>query len=156
MNYGEPPSVSVAPTEVKYAWVARKAPPTDFGKDLHQDVFNQVAWELSRDPLNLVKPKETSYSRSELWERFAQTTTGHGFARLVDRNEPKSWRLFWLLALVLLISGLLVTVLLISYEALIVRGLRREFIVQNNKSMFLPDIHICDTSPFNRTVLQGN
>lgn len=156
MSFDEPESASVPAAGVRYAWVAKKVPQLNFGKNTHQDLLHQVSWEPCRNSSSITETKlEWAGSRSELWERFAQTTTGHGFARLVDKKEPNSSRMFWLAALVILILGLLISVMIISYESLIVRGLRREFIVQNNGSMFLPDIHICDTSLFNRTVLKG-
>lgn len=89
------------------------------------------------------------------WNRFARTTTGHGFARMVDKQESCQLRIFWALAVILLTAGLFVSVSIISYESLVLKGLQREFIVQNNDTMLLPDIHICDTSLFNRTILQG-
>lgn len=83
---------------------------------------------------------------SELWRLFAQTTTGHGFAKMIDPLESWRFKIFWAVAIVLLATVLLITISLISYEALVVRGLQREFIVQQNNTMYLPDIHICDTS----------
>jgi len=90
-----------------------------------------------------------------LWEKFAKTTTGHGFARMVDKNEPLKFRIFWAVAVLFLTVGLFTSVLIISYDPLVVRGLRREFTVQHNSSLDLPDIHICDTSLFNATILKG-
>ena len=90
-----------------------------------------------------------------LWEKFAQTTTGHGFARIVDKDEPLKFRIFWVVAVILLSVGLFTSVFIISYDALVLKGLRREFIVQHNSSLNLPDIHICDTSLFNATILKG-
>ncbi len=90
-----------------------------------------------------------------LWEKFAATTTGHGFARMVDKNEPLKLRIFWVVAVIFLTIGLFTSVFIISYDSLVLKGLRREFIVQHNSSLNLPDIHICDTSLFNVTILKG-
>jgi hypothetical protein len=91
---------------------------------------------------------------SEIWRKFVQTTTGHGFARMVDTNEHWHLRAFWMIVVVLLGAGLLTSVSMISYESLVVRGLQREFIVQYNNTMNLPDIHICDTSLFSLSALE--
>ena len=90
-----------------------------------------------------------------LWEKFARTTTGHGFARMMDKNEPMKLRIFWGVAVMFLTVGLFTSVFIISYDSLVVRGLRREFIIRHNLSLNLPDIHICDTSLFNVTILKG-
>ena len=90
-----------------------------------------------------------------LWEKFAKTTTGHGFARMIDKNEPLKFRIFWVIAVIFLSFGLFISVFIISFESLVVRGLRREFIIRHNLSLSLPDIHICDTSLFNVTILKG-
>lgn len=100
-------------------------------------------------------PVERQERKGQIWKKFAQTTTGHGFARMMDRDEPCRLRIFWALVVILLTAGLLTSVSIISYESLFLKGLQREFIVQHNDTMRLPDIHICDTSLFNRTVLQG-
>ncbi|XP_046631810.1 uncharacterized protein LOC124311381 [Daphnia pulicaria] len=92
---------------------------------------------------------------SEIWRKFVQTTTGHGFARMVDTNEHWHLRAFWMIVVVLLGAGLLTSVSMISYESLVVRGLQREFIVQYNNTMNLPDIHICDTSLFSLSALES-
>lgn len=89
----------------------------------------------------------------EIWRKFVRTTTGHGFARMVDTNEHWQLRVFWAVVVLLLAVGLLISVFTISYESLVVRGLQREFIVQYNNTMYLPDIHICDTSLFSRSAL---
>lgn len=89
------------------------------------------------------------------WKKFARTTTGHGFSRMVDRDEPLLLRIFWVLVVILLSIGLFAAIFILTYEALVLQGLQREFIVQHNDTMLLPDIHICDTSLFNRTILQG-
>ncbi len=60
-----------------------------------------------------------------LWEKFARTTTGHGFARMVDNNEPSKFRIFWGIALMFLTIGLFTSIFVISYDSLVVRGLRR-------------------------------
>ncbi len=91
---------------------------------------------------------------SEIWKKFIRTTTGHGFARMVDTNEHWHLRVFWMIVVVLLVAGLLTSVSMISYESLVVRGLQREFIVQYNNTMYLPDIHICDTSLFSLSALE--
>jgi len=91
---------------------------------------------------------------SEIWRKFVRTTTGHGFARMVDTNEHWHLRLFWMVVVILLVAGLLTSVSMISYESLVVRGLQREFIVQYNNTMNLPDIHICDTSLFSLSALE--
>ncbi len=150
----------VVPAAVdKNAWVAVNIANSNRDVDSLQNSMNRIAFQYSR-PFSIEKPEKKKSSRlslcSELWKRFARTTTGHGFARMVDREEPKSMRIFWVTVIVLLISGLLTSIIIISYESLVVRGLRREFIVQHNTTMFLPDIHICDTSLFNRAILQGS
>ncbi len=89
------------------------------------------------------------------WKKFARTTTGHGFSRMVDRDEPVLLRIFWVLVVILLGIGLFTAIFFISYESLVIKGLQREFIIQHNDTMLLPDIHICDTSLFNRSILQG-
>jgi hypothetical protein len=89
------------------------------------------------------------------WKKFARTTTGHGFSRMVDRDEPVLLRIFWVLVVILLSIGLFAAIFILTYEALVLQGLQREFIIQHNDTMLLPDIHICDTSLFNRTILQG-
>ena len=99
---------------------------------------------------------ENSKKVSEgLWEQFAKTTTGHGFARMIDKKEPLKFRIFWGVVVTFLLAGLLTSVFMISYDSLFVKGLRREFTVQHNSSLNLPDIHICDTSLFNATILKG-
>jgi len=138
------------------AWIAVDITPPNGVIDRFQPATTRFPPQFSR-PRSLSKSakKEKFSFGLRLWERFARTTTGHGFARMVDSDEPKSIRIFWVVVIVLLISGLLTSIVIISYEVLVVRGLRREFIVQNNITMFLPDIHICDTSLFNPTALQG-
>lgn len=139
---------------VKNAWVAVNVTALNHDTDNAQIPTNRFTREISQQR-ELVKPEPRYSFCSQLWKRFARTTTGHGFARMVDEDEPKSLRIFWVSVIVLLMSALLVSIAIISYETLVVRGLRREFIVQNNRTMSLPDIHICDTSLFNRTVLRG-
>ena len=90
-----------------------------------------------------------------LWEKFARTTTGHGFARMVDNDEPLKYRIFWVVVVTFFTVGLFTSVFIVSYDTFIIKEVRREFIVQNNSSLNLPDIHICDTSLFNVTVLRG-
>ena len=87
--------------------------------------------------------KKGAVEKERPWKRFAETTTGHGFARMVDANEPWRLRIFWGLVVIFLAICLFTSVSIISYESLVLIGLRREFIVQNNDTMFLPDIHIC-------------
>ncbi len=108
---------------------------------------------LEREQVQL--EENNSQTSVGLWEKFAQTTTGHGFSRMVDKNEPLKFRIFWVVAVILLSVGLFTSVFIISYDALVLKGLRREFIVQHNSSLNLPDIHICDTSLFNITILKG-
>jgi len=98
------------------------------------------------------EPKKLSEG---LWEKFARTTTGHGFARMVDKDEPLKYRIFWVVVVTFFTVGLFTSVFIVSYDTLIIKEVRREFIVQNNSSLNLPDIHICDTSLFNVTVLRG-
>lgn len=139
---------------VKNAWVAVNVTALSDEIDSVQIPMNKIP-ERNRQDGRLVKPGQRFSFCWKLWKRFASTTTGHGFARMVDEEEPRSLRIFWVSVVLLLVSALLVSISIISYETLVVRGLRREFIVQNNKTMSLPDIHICDTSLFNRTVLRG-
>lgn len=149
----------VVPTEVRRnAWTAVDlTPPISVNKDRFQSAVNKIPSHYCRPRslANSAKKEKFSFCL-HLWKRFARTTTGHGFARMVDNEEPKSLRIFWVVVVVLLLSGLLISIVIISYEVLVVRGLRREFIVQNNTTMFLPDIHICDTSLFNLTTLKGS
>ena len=49
-----------------------------------------------------------------LWEKFARTTTGHGFARMVDKNEPWKLKIFWVVAVILLTVGLFASVFITS------------------------------------------
>ena len=103
-----------------------------------------------------IESEEDQKKLSEsLWEKIARTTTGHGFARMVDKDEPLKYRIFWVVVVTFLTIGLFTSVFIISYDTLIVKEVRREFIVQHNSSLNLPDIHICDTSLFNVTVLRG-
>lgn len=141
----------------KNAWVAVNVTALHHGTDSAHVPMHQVARKFIQQQQ---ASKETPNNKrllamKEIWKSFAETTTGHGFARIVDQNQPKSLRIFWVVVIVILVFALLVSISMISYETLIVRGLRREFIVQNNKTLMLPDIHICDTSLFNRTILQG-
>ena len=147
----------VVPAEVRRnAWTAVDlTPPIRVNKDRFQSAVNKIPSHYCR-PRSLANSAKNEKSFClHLWKRFARTTSGHGFARMVDKDEPKSLRIFWVVVIVLLISGLLISIVIISYEVLVDRGLRREFIVQNNITMFLPDIHICDTSLFNLTTLKG-
>lgn len=139
---------------VKNAWVAVNVTALNQEVDSIQNPINKITAENSQQR-KLIKPGKRFSFCWKLWKRFASTTTGHGFARMVDEGEPRSLRIFWISVILVLVSALLVSIAIISYETLVVRGLRREFIVQNNKTMSLPDIHICDTSLFNRTVLRG-
>jgi len=103
-----------------------------------------------------IESEEDQKKLSEsLWEKFARTTTGHGFARMVDKDEPLKYRIFWVVVVTFLTIGLFTSVFIVSYDTLIIKEVRREFIVQHNSSLNLPDIHICDTSLFNVTVLRG-
>lgn len=148
----------VVPAEVRRnAWTAVDlTPQTGAVKDRFQAKVNKIPSQFCRPRLLANSAKKEKFSFClHLWKRFARTTTGHGFARMVDHDEPKSLRIFWVVVIVLLISGLFTSIVIISYEVLVVRGLRREFIVQNNTTMFLPDIHICDTSLFNLSTLKG-
>ncbi|XP_046445184.1 uncharacterized protein LOC124194846 [Daphnia pulex] len=146
----------VVPADLRRnAWIAVDITPPNGVMDRFQSTMNKIPSQFCRPRPLSKSAKQENYSLCfHLWKRFARTTTGHGFARMVDSDEPKSIRIFWVVVVVLLISGLLISIVIISYEVLVVRGLRREFIVQNNATMFLPDIHICDTSLFNRTALQ--
>ena len=151
-------NIVVPANTVRNAWVAVNVANSNGNIESLQNPLPRIQLHPYSRPRPMAKPEKRKYWRliySELWKRFARTTTGHGFARMVDRDEPKSMRIFWVTVIVLLISGLFTSITIISYEALVVRGLRREFIVQHNTTMFLPDIHICDTSLFNRTILQG-
>lgn len=115
------------------------------------DIFQISSREMKRK-----SPVSKKLSRKPSpWERFARTTTGHGFARMVDRDEPFHLKCFWAVVVILLTCLLFTSIFIISYENLVVKGLRREFIVEHNNSLQLPDIHICDTSLFNLTILQG-
>ena len=69
---------------------------------------------------------------SELWKKFVRTTTGHGFARLVDPNEHWHLRIFWTLMVIFLAAGLLTSVSLISYEAV---NIVLRFCVKFHKSL---------------------
>lgn len=111
--------------------------------------YRKISQELVED-----NQKETSFIG--LWNKFVRTTTGHGFAKIVDSEEPWCLRIFWALTVILLAAGLMTSIFIISYESLVERGLQREFIVQHNNTMFLPDIHICDTSLFSRSALECN
>ncbi|KAI9552029.1 hypothetical protein GHT06_022366 [Daphnia sinensis] len=136
----------------KDAWIAVNVTPLD----RFQATVNQIPLQhcVARSLEKPSQRKDQRHSSSSLWKRFARTTTGHGFARMVDTEEHKYMRIFWVTVIVLLLSGLLTSIAIISYDELVVREIRREFIVQNNKTMLLPDIHICDTSLFNRTNLE--
>lgn len=136
------------------SWVAVDLVPIS-EDGLFSDLSSRPGFMFNRRPEPAVESKKEPITPYGLWENFARTTTGHGFARLVDSKETWWLRVFWTFAVIVLTSVLLTSIFFISYESLVVRGLRREFIVQHNKSMHLPDIHICDTSLFNRTVLQG-
>lgn len=98
----------------------------------------------------------STQSAAALRKEFAQKTSCHGFGRTVDREEPRGLRLFWTLAIVVLSSGLLVSVFLLSYDTFVVRSIRRDFSSEDNDTMYLPDVHICDASLFNRSVLEGS
>lgn len=114
---------------------------------------SKKGWSWYRTPsTEAVEGKDPS--PFEIWRKFVRTTTGHGFARIVDTNEHWQLRVFWAIVVLLLVAGLLISVFIISYESLVVRGLQREFIVQYNNTMYLPDIHICDTSLFSRSALE--
>lgn len=104
----------------------------------------------------LVEDNQKEISFIGLWSKFLRTTTGHGLAKIVDSGEPWCLRIFWAFAMILLAAGLMTSIFIISYESLVERGLQREFIVQYNNTMFLPDIHICDTSLFSRSALESN
>ncbi|XP_046631250.1 uncharacterized protein LOC124311039 isoform X2 [Daphnia pulicaria] len=149
-------SNTVVPADVRRnAWIAVDITPPNGVVDRFQTTVNKFSSQFSRPrSLSQSAQKEKFSLLLQLWKRFARTTTGHGFARMVDSDEPKSIRIFWVVVIVLLISGLFISIVIISYEVLVVRGLRREFIVQHNITMFLPDIHICDTSLFNPKALQ--
>ena len=97
----------------------------------------------------------STQSAATLRKDFAQKTSCHGFGRTVDREEPRGLRLFWTLAIAVLSSGLLVSVFLLSYDTFVVRSIRRDFSSEDNDTMYLPDVHICDASLFNRSVLEG-
>lgn len=107
----------------------------------------------------VVGNSEINHSLPPFWlgqlEKFARSTTGHGFARIVDRDEPFRLRVFWTLTVIVLAACLFTAIFIISYESLVLKGLRREFTVQHNHSLHLPDIHICDTSLFKRSALEG-
>jgi hypothetical protein len=112
-------------------------------------------WKWGYRVSSLGKIEESHNSAPfEIWRKFVRTTTGHGFARMVDANEHWQLRVFWMMVVVLLVAGLLTSVSIISYESLVVRGLQREFIVQYNNTMYLPDIHIFDTSLFSLSALE--
>lgn len=103
--------------------------------------------------------KEVEIERSKTawakWSSFCRKTTCHGMARIIDKDEPLLLRILFGLTIKCLAIGLLKSIYIISYEKLVIKGLSREFILQHNDTMTLPDVHICDTSLFNRTVLQG-
>lgn len=123
---------------------------------LISDLTNRPGFMFTGRPdLEPIEGKKEPVAPSSIWANFARTTTGHGFARLVDPKETWWLRAFWTIAIIVLTGVLLSSIFVISYETLVVRGLRREFIVQHNKTMHLPDIHICDTSLFNLSVLEG-
>ena len=122
----------------------------DGGKDSKKD----WAWGYRVSSLGKIERSQYNNPPFEIWRKFVRTTTGHGFARMVDTNEHWHLRVFWMIVVVLLVAGLLTSVSIISYESLVVRGLQREFIVQYNNTMNLPDIHICDTSLFGLSALE--
>ena len=97
----------------------------------------------------------STQSASSLRKDFAQKTSCHGFGRTVDREEPRGLRLFWMLAIAVLSIGLLVSVSLLSFDTFVVRSIQREFSSEDNDTMYLPDVHICDASLFNRSALEG-
>ena len=115
----------------------------------------QIFKKKGRGSKGKVEVENCKIEPESLWEKFARTTTGHGFARMVDKNEPLKFRIFWAVAVIFLTVGLFTSVFIVSYDSLVVKGLRREFIIQHNSSLDLPDIHICDTSLFNVTILKG-
>lgn len=104
----------------------------------------------------LAEDNQQQISFIGLWNKFVRTTTGHGFAKIVDPGEPRLWRIFWAFTVIFLAAGLMTSISIISYESFVERALQREFIVQYNNTMFLPDIHICDTSLFSRSTLECN
>lgn len=99
--------------------------------------------------------EENSKSARKLVVEFARTTSGHGFARIVNPSEKILLRKFWAVSISSSLFVLLATTSVITYEALVIRQQRREFIIHHNTSMHLPDIHICDTALFKRSTLIG-
>lgn len=144
----------VQPAIANNSWVAVDLVPIS-EDGLIKDLTNRPGLIYNRRSEPVVETKKEPVTTYRLWANFAKTTTGHGFARLVDSKEAWWLRVFWTFVVSALMAVLLISIAVISYESLVVRGLRREFIVQHNNTMHLPDIHICDTSLFNRTILQG-
>lgn len=148
----------VVPAEIhRDAWVGVNVTPPNSFPNCFPATVTKIPLQhcLPRSLEKSSQTKDIGSSFFSLWKRFARTTTGHGFDRMVDSEEPRYMRTFWVTVIVVLLSGLLTSIVIISYEELVVRELRREFIVRYNKTMLLPDIHICDTSLFNRTILEG-
>lgn len=144
----------VQPAIANNSWVAVDLVPIP-EDDLIKDLTNRPGPIHSRHSEPIVNKRNEPVTTYRLWANFAKTTTGHGFARLVDSKEARWLQVFWTFVVSALMAVLVISIAVISYESLVVRGLRREFIVQQNNTMHLPDIHICDTSLFNRTLLQG-
>lgn len=142
----------------KNRWVVADLEPVNMFKDEYEKM-NSPRFAFSNQPEvkidNVLKHKVKEKSTKKLLTQFAKTTSGHGFSRIVDPHEKPFFRGFWAFVLNSFLVVLLATILIITYEAFVVRQQRREYIVHHNTSMYLPDIHICDNSLFKKSALKG-
>lgn len=150
LNLSEGKSVSVDSGEMA-GLVATSLPKIE---EKDKALVEKVCWRYKNASEELDNDDRHRLSSIRLWKNFVRTTTGHGFARMVDPSEPWHLRIFWTLIVIFLAGGLMTSITIISYESLVQRGLQREFIIQYNNSMYLPDIHICDTSLFSLSALE--
>ena len=113
------------------------------------DKLNKLFDETAATSSSLPTATENS-----LWASFCRKTTFHGLSQIADKEESRFTKIIYGLFIAILTIGLLVSIYVITYDKLVLKGLQREFLVQHNETMFLPDIHICDTSLFNRSILE--
>ena len=91
------------------------------------------------------------------FDNFCARSSIHGLSRLSDQEGQKNKcaRAMWLLIIVALMIILVLAASTISIEVFSRKKVYTSMTMASNETMAFPDIHICDSSFFNRQRLLG-
>ena len=149
-------SSKISGTNQRVAWISDSLLDTN-SRFAYPTTFSAHRYFRHRPRIELKKKTTTSSSSaSKLCVNFCKTTTCHGLARIVSNDEPLYLKIFYSITLFVMFCFMVYNVYFITYDVLVVRSLKQEFVVQINETMQLPTIHICDTSLFKRSALRGS